>query len=75
MAGFVIEYNRRTRTSHVTEFPTSQEAVQYRLKLEEDRTDRNIEIVSISADSLDIVKHNHARYFLDEMLRPGFFLE
>lgn len=69
----MIEYNRRTRASHVTEFATSQEALQYRLKLEGERTDRNIEIVSLSADSLDVIKRTHSRYFLDEMLRPGFW--
>lgn len=68
MAGFVIEYNRRTRVSHVTEFATIQQAVQYRLKLEEQRTDRNIEIVALSAKSLDVIKQTHSRYFFGELL-------
>ena len=68
MAGFLIEYNRRTRVSQITEFATSQEAVQHQLKLEEERTDRNIEIVVLSADSLDTIKHTHTRYFRDAVL-------
>lgn len=68
MAGFLIEYNRRTRVSHVTEYATSQEAVQHQLKLEDERTDRNIEIVVLSADSLDTIKHTHTRYFPDARL-------
>ncbi|WP_250150017.1 hypothetical protein [Mycolicibacter acidiphilus] len=68
MAGFLIEYNRRTRVSHITEFATSQEAVQHQLKLEEERTDRDIEIVVLSANSLDTIKHTHTRYFRDAAL-------
>jgi hypothetical protein len=77
VAGFVIEYNRLTRARRVTEFATAHEAMQYRLKLEDKRTDRNIEIVALSSKSLDTLKQTHSRYFSGEevpedprMVRP-----
>lgn len=70
MAGFVIEYNRRTRARYVTEFATIREAVQYRLKLEDERTERNVETAALSSKTLDTLKQTHSRYFLDEVLRP-----
>ena len=48
MPGFVIEFNRHTGQRRVTEFATPREAMVYRLKLEADRTDRNIEIVALT---------------------------
>jgi hypothetical protein len=63
MAGFVIEYNRHTGTSRVTEFTTAREAMEYRLELEAARTNRNVEIAALSSRSLDTLKQTHSRYF------------
>lgn len=68
MAGFVIEYNRRTQARHVSEFATIHEAVRYRLKLEDERTDRDVEIAALSSKSLDTLKRTHSRYFLDDVI-------
>lgn len=73
MAHFVIEYKRSTGACHVTEFATSAAALQLRFKLEEERTDPDVEIASISADSLDVLKRTHSRYFMDEMFRTGIW--
>jgi hypothetical protein len=63
MPGYVIEYNRRTHTRRVTEFATPREAMEYRLKLEEQRTDTDIEIAALSSKSLDTLEQTHSRYF------------
>jgi hypothetical protein len=63
MAGFVIEYNRHTGASQVTEFATARQAMEYRLELEATRTDRNVEIAALSSGSLDTLKQTHSRYF------------
>jgi len=66
MPGFVIEYNRRSRDYRVTTFDGEgghREAFERRLELEADREDTNIEIVSLTSDSLDTVKKTHSRYF------------
>lgn len=33
VAGYVVEYNRRTHVRRITEFATPQEAMEHRLKL------------------------------------------
>ena len=49
MPGYVIEYNRRTHTRRVTEFATPHEAMEHRLQLEAQRTDRDIEIAALAS--------------------------
>ena len=71
MAGFVIEYNRHTRARRVTEFATAREAMEYRLRLEAGRTDRNVEIAALSSKSLDTLRQTHSRYFSGEELPVG----
>ena len=71
MSGFVIQYNRRTGASEVTSFTEPgghREALQLRLRLEAERQDDDIEIVSIVSDSLDTVRRTHSRYFLREQI-------
>ncbi|MGY4642815.1 hypothetical protein [Cellulomonas sp. URHB0016] len=66
MAGFVIVYNRRTGAADVTEFPAAdghRAALQYRLKLEVEREDADVEIVSLASDSIETVRSTHSRYF------------
>ncbi|MGV0081490.1 hypothetical protein ACRUZW_16275 [Mycobacterium colombiense] len=68
MPGYVIEYNRRTHARCVTEFPTGSEAMEHRLKLEAERTDKDIEIVALVSKSVDTLKQTHQRYFTGEVL-------
>lgn len=71
MAGFVIEYNRRTRDWSVTEFLSEtghREALRLRLERERNRTDKDIEIVSLVSDSLQTIQKTHARYFVGRKL-------
>lgn len=63
MAGYVVEYNRRTHERRITEFVTPREAMEYRLKLEAERTDKNVEIAALVSKSLDTLKQTHSRYF------------
>lgn len=66
MPGFVIEYNRRSRDYRVTTFEGEgghRDAFEKRLELEALREDRDVEIVSLTSDSLETVKKTHSRYF------------
>ncbi|MBJ7479284.1 hypothetical protein [Rhodococcus sp. (in: high G+C Gram-positive bacteria)] len=66
MTAFLIQYNRRTAESIVTEFvgPDGRsQAMRERLALEKSRSDRDIEIVTLSGDTLDTIKRTHSRYF------------
>lgn len=66
MPGFVIEYNRSSGERQVTEFPGSEghrEALRFRLKLEQERSSDEWEIVSLNSDSLETVHRTHSRYF------------
>lgn len=60
---FVIEFNRRTRDRRVHQFASSREAVAYRLKLERERHDSDVEIAALTSGSLDSLKRTHSRYF------------
>lgn len=66
MAGYLIEYNRRTGDWKVQEFvgPLGhQDALRARLAMERARTDSDVEIASINGESLETVKKTHSRYF------------
>jgi hypothetical protein len=66
MRGYVIEFNRRTRDRRVTELATPHEAMEYRLQLEAERLDENIEIVALISESLETLKRTHSRYFIGQ---------
>ena len=63
MRGYVIQFNRRTGDRRVTEFATPHEAMEYRLQLEAERLDENIEIVALISESLETLQRTHSRYF------------
>lgn len=63
MPGFLIEYNRRTSSRRITRFDVSRDALRKRLELEKERTDPDIEIVSLIGESIDAIKQTHSRYF------------
>lgn len=68
MPGFVIEYNRRTRDRRVHEFVDPQEAMRYRLRLESERGDMDVEIVALTSRSLESLQRTHSRYFTGKEL-------
>jgi hypothetical protein len=66
MAGFLIEYNRRTSDWSVTQFLSDtghRDAMKLRLERERLRTDADVEIVSLVSDSLETIQKTHSRYF------------
>lgn len=68
MKTFVIKYRRPSGDVEYTEFDTFSEAMELRHFLEQENSDPDVEIVSLSADSLDTIKRTHRRYFLNEIL-------
>ncbi|MDO4253704.1 MAG: hypothetical protein Q4C81_00925 [Kocuria sp.] len=69
MPGFLITYNRRTGKSEVQQYAGQaghRKAFAERLRLEKDREDPDIEIVSLAGHSLDAIRRTHRRYFLRE---------
>ncbi len=63
MQSFVIEFNRHTRERTVHAMATPREAIEYRLRLEQNREDSNIEIVVLTSASLETLERTHSRYF------------
>lgn len=65
MTSFVLTYNRTLGTlGTINEFPSREKAIRERVKLEREKNDERIEVVSISAVSLDALKKSHSRYFM-----------
>lgn len=70
MAGFVIEYNRRTGERRVTEYLGAdghRQALRRRLALEAERASMEWEIASLTSDSLATVEKTHSRYFMNDL--------
>lgn len=63
MQSFVIEFNRRTRDRRVHQFASPREAMAYRLKLERERQDTDVEIAALTSGSLESLQRTHSRYF------------
>lgn len=71
MAGFLIQYNRRTRASYITEYLEAdghRQAMRRRLELEREPRDADVEIVALASDSLETVRRTHSRYFAGELV-------
>ncbi|AQA20474.1 hypothetical protein BTZ20_5633 [Rhodococcus sp. MTM3W5.2] len=68
MPGYVIEFNRRTRDRRVHEFVDHQDAMRYRLRLEAERVDRDVEIAALISKSLETLQRTHSRYFTGKEL-------
>lgn len=68
MPGFVIEFNRHTGDRRVTGFASGREAMEHRLELEAQRTDKGVEIVALISDSIETLRRTHSRYFTGEEL-------
>ena len=66
MSNFLIVYNRRSGEQSVREFAAGQEreAIRARFLVERNhRGDSDIEVVVLSADSLETLERTHGRYF------------
>ena len=68
MAGFVIEFNRRTRERRVWEFADHGDAMRFRLQLEAERQDEDVEIAALISTSLATLQRTHSRYFTGKEL-------
>ncbi|RBY78690.1 hypothetical protein DQ238_11470 [Geodermatophilus sp. TF02-6] len=80
MTSFLVQYDRRTGAYDITEFAGDEarhEALSARVKAEANRSSSDIEVVVLSADSLDELKRTHGRYFRSapELLRDAIALE
>lgn len=66
MAGFTIQYNKRTQDRLVEVFEGAtghRAAMKRRLELEKTALGEDWEIVSINAASLSSIERTHSRYF------------
>lgn len=70
MKTFVIRYRRTTGEVECTEFVDFAEALRLRHQLEDENSDPDVEIVSLTSESLDMLKQTHRRYFLNDILAP-----
>jgi hypothetical protein len=67
MTSFLMQYDRRTGELEVTEFAgdhAREEALAARVDAEVARTNADLEVVVLTADSLDEIKRTHGRYFM-----------
>ncbi|GEM_PF-3465596 len=60
---YLIQYHRLTGRVQIQEFEHAEAAYSCRLRLEQERTDPNLEIAVIGAPSFEDLKLNHSRYF------------
>jgi hypothetical protein len=80
MTSFLMQYDRRSGDLEVTEFvgeSAREEALAARVQAESTRASEDVEVVVLSADSLDELKRTHGRYFksASELLREAIALE
>jgi len=72
MSAFVLEYHRVSGDYRVTEFvgdEAHRAAIQRRLELEREHAlGDGWEIVSLNAESLEVIKRTHSRYFFGKEL-------
>lgn len=64
LCGFVVQCNRRTGDLRVNTHASVEDAMDERLELESARTDMDIEIDLLVADSIDTIQRTHSRYFM-----------
>ena len=70
MPGFVIKYNRKTGKVQYGQFPDLRAATQKRIQLEKNRTNDDIEIVSVTGNTLAEIESTHSRYFASDKGTP-----
>ena len=79
MKYFVVEYERPTGTLRMCqEFPDTEYAAAAKLRFERDLANiehPEVEIVLLSTDSLETLKHTHGRYFYTVSQLAGQMLD
>jgi hypothetical protein len=69
VTAFLVVYDRRRLSAEITPF-SGDDAVAHASKarsfLEASNQDRNVEIVTLFADSLDDLRQTHSRYFINQ---------
>lgn len=68
MKTFVISYRRTTGEVDYIGFDDFSAALKLSHKLESENTDPDVEIMSLTSESLEMLKQTHRRYFLNEFL-------
>lgn len=63
MIDFLIEYHRPTGRLEITPFEDSMQATRECIRREQDRPDKDTEVVVILSDSLETLRRTHSRYF------------
>lgn len=69
MTAFVVVYDRKRLSAEITEFlgvDAIAHASRSRGMLEASNADRNVEVVTLFADSLDDLRKTHSRYFINQ---------
>lgn len=65
MKAFLLEYRRSAgELLSIEEFPNLVDATHERLRREDLRTDKDIEIAAIMSTDLESLKRSHSRYFM-----------
>ena len=72
MPAFLIKYHRPTGALNVTEFESLTAATLARHDLDQINDDPDVGLVAIGAESLESVRHTHARYFFREKTAPSY---
>jgi hypothetical protein len=63
MPAFVIEFDRKTRARRVHTFDNARDAIDFRLRLEGERTNHDVEIAALFSKSRETLERTHSRYF------------
>jgi hypothetical protein len=66
VASFLLRYDRRTGALEVTEYAGAQareRALAARVRAEDERPSEDVEVVALTADSLEELHRTHGRYF------------
>jgi len=74
MAGFAIQYNKRTQDRLIEVFEGEnghRAAMRRRLELEKQGLGEDWEIVSLNADSIASIRRSHSRYFHGRDISPA----
>ncbi|WP_454301298.1 hypothetical protein [Salana multivorans] len=68
MASFVITYHRLSGHVGVETFTDSSDAVDRQFELRDACTDPDVEIVTLTSESIETIRQTHSRYFMREDL-------
>lgn len=64
MPGFLIEYQRKRGNVKVERFASLIEAVEERLRRDQQNSDEDFEIATVASQSREQLEKSHSRYFV-----------